>query len=253
MCRTRDSSRCGLLSHERCEIVHSLEWMNTATAEIGPVTCKRVSRCLPCAMRRTLMLSYLIPQAKASHLVTVRGLPATPKGDLDAMSRLIRGVRRRKGRAVWAWVVEPDSYSTLTHAHAYVRPDAAAAHDELEHVWAASAEACGLNVHVKPYASAGMLDGYAFKKVLAWNRPMTTHTFDARWALAQEALDLHLDLNHGRLVHQSQGFWLDESGDPSPLEQLTRRSPNSAQRVVYPRQTRGEVVGHLRDKRCAQS
>lgn len=250
---TRGWSRDGLLSRERCEIVHSMEWMNVGTAEIGPVTCKRVAPCLPCAMRKTLQISYLIPQARPSQFVTVRDLPGTPKGDLHAMGKLIRSMRKRGRPLLWAWVIEPHTYSTSTHAHAWVRFPKPTMPGELTEVWESAATGCGVSVHVKAYTSLGLSDGYGFKKILQWNAPIETCTFEERLHHARGAVSSHLQLNRGRLVHTSRGFWLDDRSEPTTLEALTRGRGGSTRYITYPEDHRGEVVRHLLEERIAQN
>jgi hypothetical protein len=243
---TRDWSHVAtLLSRRPCSNPCFLESLNVETAEITALRCQRQSKCLSCAMGKAVRIAALIHQASPTRFATVRGLNGNPSDDLAAMQALSRSIRKRT-KLEWCYVIEPDSHSTSTHAHAYVAPESVFDRG----VWMRAANAQGLSVHEVPFLSNRKGAAYGLKGVLGWNcvprdQPLREHERKARSAIAD-----HLFRNSGRFVHHSRAFFRDEQGVHRSLTDLVRGScaeGEVSRYITYPTSSRGQVVRRLLD------
>lgn len=146
--------------------------------------------------------------AQPDQFLGITGLARVRDGALVVMSRVRAWLGRRGIRGAWAYHLEvnpggPDS----AHAHIWWRGDKVT---RALLAGAAIASGAGDNIDVRPaYAREGPGApqlAYGFKAILATRPAILTD-------LSPDARD-YLDLNGGRLVTASQGFWTDWSGEP---------------------------------------
>jgi hypothetical protein len=232
--------------------------MDVETGELGNLTCKRASKCPPCAFRKGYKLSTFIHEAQPTHFVTIRHLPGDPALDLDRMQRLRRSVGNRGVDFEWAWVIEMNRFNTGTHAHCYVRTNGPIR----EEAWNGAASYLGIEVHIQTYRSTLGGARYALKAILGCDTPYGGPTAmagldDSIDRVAAFAVEAHLVRNSGRLLHASRDFWLDSGGKRTTATSLLRnvvgRFRDAAMTIVYASRYRGQIVHMLKERAARES
>lgn len=164
--------------------------------------------CPVCIIPVTKKASKALAMAQPDQLLTVTGLERTRTAALDVMHRLRRWLHRWSINGVWAYHLEVNPKGDDgAHAHIWWRGD-----EVSEPVLrdAAVASRAGHDVDVREaYALPGTRSpqlSYGLKAILS-NRAAVPSD------LTQDARE-YLDLNGGRLVSTSRGFWIDWAGEP---------------------------------------
>lgn len=190
--------------------------VRTSSGRLVPARCERVS-CWACVVPVAIRTGEALAMARPSLAITLTRLPRSWEPVQKLMSRFSKTVRRRGISARYAYNLEPNPNDrTGAHCHLWWRGDPV--NQPLLSEIAAIA-GMGSHVDVRParaetvHHAIPTID-YGLKQIL---RDRPEHPAEL-WPSARE----YLDLNGGRLTHQTHGFWEDWLG--VPIEGGVRRA-----------------------------
>lgn len=189
--------------------------VNRRTGKSTPAWCD-ANRCGFCAPRRARATERALRLARPAHLVTITQAGATWKEVHTRLRAFLKTLDHAGVQWSWAYHVEADPHDPRLHVHAWQRGDRVPA-DELTQ-WSRRA-GMGL-VDIRAVTHHGNL-GYGMKAV-------TSLGSDTPAAVAETAVTDFVEINGGRLVHASQGFWLDRDGDPTTYKHVLKEVNASA-------------------------
>ena len=184
----------------RCPFKEHLVRLNVVTGEVRQLRCWR-NRCPSCAWRRAVGIGYAITMARPTLMVTLNLLPEKFPDIKRCMQRLRERLTYRGWEFEWAYGVEQPNPTTPPHVHILVHGQRVPPDD----VWVEQATQSGFDVDHRPRTSRGS-DTYLFKKV--------SKVKYGGWSDGLDAIDAHLELNGGRIIHATRSFWRDHSGEP---------------------------------------
>ena len=175
--------------------------------DTGTITTGRClsNSCYACIWPVALPIGAAIGLAKPDWMIGLTQVGKDWAQIRDRVKYLGTVLRRAKLQIQYAWHVEPNPHSDDHHIHMWAHGDKVKA---ITLASAAGAVGMGQQVYVK--AAASGTDGARnFTYGMKMCRPSRA---DAS-AMSPEAAQF-LELNGGRLVHPTRGFWRDASGRP---------------------------------------
>lgn len=171
--------------------------VNTSTGEQAPVRCG-ANFCDSCGPMKAWKLGLAVQYAAPERFVRLSLVGDDHETRRNRIKRL--AYRVRKDGYAWnvAYAVERNPAGTGHHAHLYQHGDfiPQARLQEL-----CIREGMG-QPHIKAWRSDSGAATYAMKAA----------TYAQKGALGQDGLGEHLELNGGRILHVSRGFWRHGSG-----------------------------------------
>ena len=195
-----------------CPAKHGLSVLNRATGELVPARCDRLT-CFACLVPSAISTARAIAWARPRQWVTL-----TRVGDSwQAARRQVRRFRQQLQRlgvgGEFAYHVEPNPSGTGQHAHLWwwgdpldaeiVRRASGGAYAAVGEIWIS-------NNYEIPTLEYGM-------KMVLWDRPDSP-----RWLSV--LLTEFLDVNGGRLVHQTRDYFRDATGTTVGIDEARRQA-----------------------------
>lgn len=127
----------------------------------------------------------------------------------DHMEKLKARLEYRQHFVMWVWTVEPNPRRTGNHIHGYLR-DPTFTVDQLREVATSRGIGMGEEVHLEP---------------IPYPVPLTYFSYLTKYITTPQTLARYRYLNGAKVLHPSQGFWLDGKGVPTTLTKLERAQP----------------------------
>ncbi len=182
-----------------CERV---DWrlMDRNTGEIIPASCKAY-KCPVCGPKKSWSwIGATATFGRPERFLRLSRLPETAEGRRDYMKDIRLRLRRQNYQTEWLWVVEKNPKGTGFHAHVLQWGD----YIPQAHLQKMLG---GRIPYIEKISSNVGAAGYALKGVGAGGYALKGFRGDVEtyWA--------HLDLNGGRPVHHSRGFFRSQSGE----------------------------------------
>lgn len=177
--------------------------VNRRTGHCFPSTDGK-RKCPVCSTYHSNLVAEAIDDSRPDTLITLTQLPIDCRGGIHTTWRNILKRADRAGHPAgafaWLFTVERDAGGNSCHLHVLLRgqrpPDS---------FWSSAAyQLCGPRVDIRHLRSP--MGSYLLKNC----RPSKATCFDC----AKVHLAEHIDLNDGRPVHQSRGFFLGDDGSP---------------------------------------
>jgi hypothetical protein len=181
-----------------CPNMKGFYFLDEASGAVIPARCGR-NTCPSCARANAYRIGMAVAMAEprwSIHITKVGHQWATVQRHVN---RIVEYVRRPGNSLVMAWFVEHDPHGEDHHVHGYGRAD-----DIGYETWQATAKAVGTgSIHIQKRRSDTREPVlYGLKTVLRGT---------------DDDVREFLDLNGGRLVHASRGFWRDRRARPTTL------------------------------------
>jgi len=182
--------------------------IRTATAK-GPHGyyyrgCKRLD-CLYCGPRTARSIGGAIAQSRPQRALALTSLPGTYHESKGAIQEFLRLVRRLDYTVELAYALEENPGGTGYHLHAWERGDAIPL-DLLAYV-------CNRSGIGRPWIGA-MREPRSTPRAMAYILKGAIPSERVPEAEARASLDHHLDVNGGKLIRATRGFWQDSAGRP---------------------------------------
>lgn len=190
-----------LLSGRTCPRKLGLTLYAPITGELLPVRCG-LNTCAPCASNKAYGIGLAIALAKPQRFLTLTQVGSVPQEIRLNMRQLKHSLKSSGYNFDWAWHCEPNPAGTGNHAHASQRGDFIPQRVLSEHAFKVG---MGKVVDIRAYTAPDGPLGYGMKLV---GMPYGMKTLEDL-----QGHRAYLEVNGGRLVHTSRGFWLDEHGN----------------------------------------
>lgn len=220
----------------RCRRSKGRTWVEPERGITRPWRCD-TNLCPDCGPWRGLRVRDAIARSGADWLITLTRAGECWADAHSRMRRLAEALRRRGITPCWTYVVEADQSGL--HVHVLHRGSVG---DPGVLDGLASDAGFGLITDVRPVTDVRSAAGYILKAAIG---------DEQRVGLA---LPEHLEMNGGRLLHHSRGFFRSAEGSPQTFTEAIRARGRAGghQWGVAPSEWAADITdGDLRDRRAA--
>ena len=192
----------GLFRPHECKRANR-PWVDRVTGDVINTGCGSL-QCPACLPWRALECARALAYVRPQHQLVLTGLATTRPVIIDQMNAFRRTLRRRLGFWEDAYHVESNPSGIGYHAHVWVPGTVALTYEEV----ALAAKRAGMGLVLEEITAAPIttesdlpLLKYGLKV------PLEAPAVDADQV--SDRIQHYLDINGGRLVSQTRGFWVD--------------------------------------------
>jgi hypothetical protein len=205
-----------------CEVSPFLR-VNDVTGEVYYPRCGQRRKCLYHVDREAQHIGLIVRDAEPSGFMTITGLPTEWKSIQKKLACLFRKLRRTTTGFSWCYYIEYNESKKMAHAHAFT-------HGPWMHNGTLSEYSQNIGLGHVDYRTVqeGSFPYFYPTKLLRLDNYSSSKT-------ARSGINAYLDLNGGRIHHNSRDFFRD------PQYKITRKEALKTSRLRQFERT-GEVI-----------